>query len=331
MQLINRNSTALAHRPGTNRSGLAGALGLILILGWGCANQGLKLGATPDGQAPHGARAALIEHNKTAEAATPAELIAAGDSDRASGNYQKAHRAYVRAHLADPKDLKALERIAYLSLRSDPQDSSRLFQELLSESPGDASLFVGLAYAELHRGRMDAASAALDGALAIDAEYPAAHAAYAIVYDNRQEYPRAQASSQRATDTQEKPKPQLLNNLGVSNLLAGEPAAALDFLAEANRMDPSSALAANNLGLALGFLGRDQAAYDAFRLHGNRGDALNNLGLACYLRGDHESAREHFEAALLTGETDEVRVLHNLERLNSEAVAGVPALAGGWR
>jgi len=46
-------------------------------------------------------------------------------------------------------------------------------------------------------------------------------------------------------------------------------------------MDPNRQLAANNLGLALALLGRDQAAYDAFRLHGSRGDALNNLGLAC--------------------------------------------------
>jgi len=274
-----------------------------------------------DALAPHGARQTLLEHDKTAGAPSAGELIGAGDRERAIGDYPKAHRSYFRAHLADPENLVPLERIAYLSLRSSPANSAALFRELLDEDPDNASLLVGLAYAELGEGHMDEARLALDRAITIDPESSAAHAAYAVVYDILQEYPHASESNHRATLAVDKANLQILNNQGVSSLLAGDPEGATEFLYRASRLAPNSELAANNLGLALALQGRDQAAYEAFRLHGSRGDALNNLGLACYMRGDSQAARQHFEAALLSGETDDVRVLRNLERLDAPVAA----------
>jgi len=265
----------------------------------------------------HGARQTLLEHDKLAGAPSAAELIGTGDRERSIGDYSKAHRSYFRAHLADPENLVPLERIAYLSLRSSPANSAVLFRELLEEDPDNASLLVGLAYAELGDGHMDEARLALDRAITIDPESPAAHSAYAIVYDILQEYPHASESNHRATLATDKSNLQILNNQGVSSLLAGDPEGATEFLYRARRLAPNSELAANNLGLALALQAKKHAAYAAFRLPGSRVDALNNLGLASYMRGDSQAARRHFEAALLSGETDDVRVLRNLERLNS--------------
>jgi Flp pilus assembly protein TadD len=264
----------------------------------------------------HGARAALVATDRTAFAPSAMELMVVGDRERATGAYDRAHKAYVRAHFADRESLVPLERIAYLALRSDPARAEKLFHELLEEAPDDSSLLVGLAYSELAQGQSSEARRVLERALRSDPDSSAAHAALAIAQDTVHEFDRASASNTRAM-AGAPAKVQVLNNQGVSSLLAGRSEEAIGLLQRASRSDPDSRLAANNLGLALGLAGLDQQAYDAFRLHGSRGDALNNLGLVCFLRGDRDAARTHFEAALLSSETDELRVLRNLEILDA--------------
>ncbi len=267
--------------------------------------------ASPD----HGARAALVANDRVNRAPSQTELIDVGDRERAAGAYGRAHLAYVRAHFANEKELAPLERIAYLALRSNSVKAENLFRELLEESPDDPSLLVGLAYSELAQGESSRALATLDRALVVDPSSPAANAALAVTHDTLQDFGRASESNIRAMAASGA-SVQMLNNQGVSSLLAGRQEEASRMLRRANRIDPARRLAANNLGLALGLAGQDQEAYDAFRQHGTRGDALNNLGLICYLRGDWDEARTHFEAALLSSETDELRVLRNLERLD---------------
>lgn len=242
-----------------------------------------------------------------------------GDRERAAGAYDKANLAYLRAHFVDRDSLAPLERIAYLALRSDGLVASRLFRELLREAPGDASLHVGLAYSEIATGNVEDARVALERAIEVDPDSTAAHAGLAIVLDSLQEYELARASNARAMNRGQDGR-QVLNNLGISSLLAGRGEEAIAYLERASRLAPESALVANNLGLVFGLEGRDQAAMGAFLLHGSRGDALNNLGLVHYLRGDQSGARELFEEALLSNETNELRVLRNLERLDSVAV-----------
>jgi len=271
------------------------------------------------GSPDHGARAALVANDRTNRAPSPAELIDVGDRERAAGAYDRAHLAYVRAHFANQEELAPLERIAYLSLRSNPAEAENLFRELLEESPDNSRLLVGLAYAELAQGESREARVSLHRALVADPNSPAANAALAVTHDALQEFGQASEINRRAL-AGSGVSVQVLNNQGVSSLLAGRQDEAIRLLRRAGRMDPDSRLAANNLGLALGLAGRDQEAYEAFRQHGSRGDALNNLGFICYLRGDWDEARTHFEAALLSSETDELRVLRNLERLDASLV-----------
>ncbi len=264
----------------------------------------------------HGARAALVSNNRTARTPTPLELLDLGDRERAEGAYDRAHLAYVRAHFSDRAEIAPLERIAYLSLRSNSIKAETLFRELLEEAPDDPSLLVGLAYAELAQGDSREARAILERAVSIDPNSSAANAALAVTHDTLRDFDRASVSNSRAMAVSGD-SVQVLNNQGVSSLLAGKLGDAIRLLRRATSIDPDSRLAANNLGLALGLSGHDQEAYDAFRLHGSRGDALNNLGFVCYLRGDSHEARSHFEAALLSSETNELRVLRNLERLDA--------------
>ena len=261
------------------------------------------------------------------------ELITRGDTHRSGGERAKAHMAYLRAHLAQEESLVPLERIAYLVLREDPDRGAMLFGELIRDAPEDTSLQVGLAYAQIAKGDLVSARETLESALERDPASPAAHAALAVVQDRFGEHESARVSYERAGGSS-RSDAQLLSNVGISQLMAGHTTAAVATLDRARALAPTNPVVSNNLGLALGLEGRSRAAFRAFQYAGTRGDALNNLGYVHYLRGDYPTARALFEQALLSNDTEELRVLRNLERLdaappeNEDANPGVAGPAG---
>ena len=331
MRKKDRTSTNLA--AATRALALIALCGPALLSGPGCAStesarpgSGESSGFRSAGErlldsptADHGARDALVSNGRTQIKPSLNELMTLGDRERSMGDYKKAHLAYVRAHFSNKESLVPLERIAYLTLRSDPAAASRLFDELLAEASDDGSLLLGKAYSELAQGNIVSARATLNRAIRADPNSSAAHAALAIVHDTQRRHQAAMASNALASEASP-PTLQVLNNQGFSSLMAGHPRRAANFFRQANALSPESELAANNLGLALALQGYDEAAFEAFLLHGSRGDALNNLGLGCLLRGDSSKARKLFEEALLTSETDELRVLRNLERIDGLSV-----------
>lgn len=260
------------------------------------------------------ARQRALHAPETAPEDTPARHLQTGDAHRASGRNGEAHLAYVRAHFANREDLAPLERIAYLALREDPERARILFEELAADAPSSVSVRVGLGYALAATGELEAAQAQLRRAIEIDPDSQAALVTLGIVSDRIGDVETATGAYQQALEAGGQ-NAQILNNLGVSHLLADRPEAAVGFFKRARALQPRDAAVSNNLGLALGLLGRDTEAMTAFQRNGTEGDALNNLGLAHYLRGDFAGARILFERALLTDDTDELRVLRNLERL----------------
>ena len=248
--------------------------------------------------------------------ASSGDFLESGDRHRAHGDFERAHMAYLRAHLADQENLVPLERIAYLVLRNDSERALLLFRELEEEAPESSSLQVGLAYSQIAEGDLGTARATLERALSLAPDSAAAHAALAIVRDGSRDHDMARSSYERLVESGSQDQ-KLLNNLAMSKLLSGEREEAVALLEKARNLDPRNRLVANNLGLALGLEGYDRAAFDAFRRHGSVGDALNNLGFTRYLRGDYAGARGLFEEALLSNETDELRVLRNLERVEA--------------
>lgn len=91
---------------------------------------------------------------------------------------------------------------------------------------------------------------------------------------------------------------ELLNNLGVAQVLAGDLEAAVKTFSRAMQDARDPERSANNLGLLLVRLGRPAEALAAFRAGGNDARALNNLGYALYLQGDAPKAQALFEKAL---------------------------------
>lgn len=244
----------------------------------------------------------------------PARHLATGDVHRAQGRHDQAHRAYVRAHFADRESLVPLERIAYLALREDAEHARILFEELVTDAPNTPGLRVGLGYALAASGELEAARVQLEHAVELNPTSQAALVTLGIVSDRLGD-PEAAAQAYEGALAAGLTNAQVLNSLGVSHLLADRAEDAVNAFKHARALEPRNPILSNNLGLALGILGRDAAAMAAFKRTGSEGDALNNLGLARYLRGDLVGARTLFERALLTNETDELRVLRNLERV----------------
>ena len=277
---------------------------------------GARVGNRSFGEGPTLSRSDLRDDPASAD-----DFVESGDRHRAHGDFERAHMAYLRAHLADRESLVPLERIAYLVLRSDSERALILFRELEEEAPESSSLQVGLAYSQIAEGDWGGARVTLERALSLAPDSGAAHAALAIVRDGSREHEMAGSSYERLVEAGGQDQ-ELLNNLAISKLLSGEREEAVTLLERARILDPRNRLVANNLGLALGLEGHDRAAFDAFRRHGSTGDALNNLGFVHYLRGDYAGARGFFEEALLSNETDELRVLRNLERVEAAEFAG---------
>ncbi|MEN8183601.1 MAG: tetratricopeptide repeat protein, partial [Myxococcota bacterium] len=157
------------------------------------------------------------------------------------------------------------------------------------------------------------------------------------VYDRLGLREQARAELSRARELRPR-DPRILNNLGVSYLLAEDPESAERLLREAVLRDPHDRAARNNLGLALGLLGRYEDALASFREAGSEQAAQNNLGYCYFLTDRFEDAVFHYERALMAEGPDDLTVLGNLAaaraeqaqprepaRLESTAVAESPA------
>jgi len=302
----------------TKRKTLCYGAVLLLACSLGCAasNPMVEIRRTETFEKALARQHALYEPPAQPEnsVASLADHLTTGDMHRAQGLHDEAHMAYVRAHFSDREHMAPLTRIAYLALREDPERARILFEELLTEAPDAVEVQVGLGYALAASGKLEAARIRLQHALELDPASQAALVALGVVNDRMgdpetaaQAYERALAIGRESAE--------ILNNLGVSHLLARRPEDAVHAFERARASQPRDPVLSNNLGLALGLLGRDVEAMKAFQRAGSEGDALNNLGLAHYLRGDLAGARTLFERALLSNETDEMRVLRNLERV----------------
>ncbi len=268
-------------------------------------------------------RKAALEAPSQQRELSASEHLRTGDRLRDQGDISKAALAYLRANWAEGDAEKGTRRIAFLTLRKDPQKSLEIFQDLLVQDPDDPLLLTGLAVAQIERGKLDRARMALHEAL--DAAQEAGPRSQifeflGIVYDRMGRHEKAQGHYAKALEHRPSDA-RLLNNLGVSYLLDRkyeQAAAQLEEALDAGASDPALY---NNLGLAYGFSSRYSEAMRAFQRAGSQGDALNNMGYLLFLQGRHTKALDFYEKALLSHDTNERRVLENialLERVRAE-------------
>jgi Flp pilus assembly protein TadD len=262
------------------------------------------------------ARQAALQQPAASEEMSVADQLRNGDRFRDSGDDSKAYVSYVRAHWTDRDDPEPLRRIAFLTLRDDPQRAEQMFRELAEQAPEAAVLHTGLGMARLARDDLYGAVAALREAVALDPDSTAALSTLGVAYDRLGRHERAQESL-RAAWERSPDDLHTLNNLGVSYLLSRDYELAAETLQDAVARGSDDPAVHNNLGVALGLLGRHDESFDAFRASGSIGDAYNNLGYVLFLKGDYDAAIRSYEKALLSADTDERRVIRNLSQAES--------------
>jgi len=243
---------------------------------------------------------------------TVESYLSEGDGLRNAGDAARALWVYLKAHELDISDPRPLVRIAELHLGPDPERAVEIFSHLARQNDGCAAPLTGLGLAHLAQGDGAAAERVLRRALELDPDFPAAHNALGIVLEQRAAHDEARIHFARAIALQPSSY-EPLNNLGASYLATRENAQALRTLERAALLEARDPAVFNNLGVALGRLGRHDEAFKAFLRAGPEYAAWNNMGWVRYEQGDYSAAISAYERALLVARGEQrLEILRNL-------------------
>jgi len=245
------------------------------------------------------------------EAPSFEEKLEAAQRSHRAGDGEQAMRLYFDAFRLDPMDARTHAGIAYLQLARQPERAQEVLLQVIETNPDSTMAYVGLGLAKLAQGEADAAGAYLEQAIALSPDSANAHDAYAVVLEALQLYGDAQTHARLASEL----APQnsaIVNNYGISSLLAGDPKSAEKAFRSAISFESRDPAYRNNLGIALGRQGRYAEAMKAFRSAGSTQAAENNLGYAYYMNGLLDDAVAHYELALKAEGDEKLKILRNL-------------------
>ncbi|MFW5837332.1 MAG: tetratricopeptide repeat protein, partial [Desulfovibrionaceae bacterium] len=183
-----------------------------------------------------------------------------GDVYMSRGRRDMALAHYQRAAGKDPDNLGAALKHGYALLETDQVEQSLdVFNGVLSRQPEAAMAHAGAGMAYFRRGLDQQAKAHLRKAVALDGSLWRAHNVLGILLTRNQD-PEAALDSLGKAHGLVPDHPQVLNNLGVARMMAGDYPGAADALQQAARAGAVGEKTYNNLGIALARQGRfDQA------------------------------------------------------------------------
>lgn len=243
---------------------------------------------------------------------TVASYLNEGDRLRESDDAARALWVYLKAHELDSSDPRPLLRIAGLHLGAEPERALAIFSHLARRNDGSAAPLTGLGLAHVAQGDGAAAEKVLRRAVDLNPDFPAARNALGIVLEQRGAHDEARKHFVRAIALQPSSY-EPLNNLGASYLATRDNARALRALQRAALLEARDPAVFNNMGVALGRLGRFDEALEAFRRAGPEHAAWNNFGWVRYERGHYKAAISAYERALLVARGEQrLQILRGL-------------------
>jgi Flp pilus assembly protein TadD len=243
---------------------------------------------------------------------TVESYLSEGDGLRDGGDAARALWVYLKAHELDSSDPRPLLRIAGLHLGPEPERAVAIFSYLARQDNKSAAPLTGLGLAHVVQGDGAAAERVLRRAVEIDPDFPAAHNALGLVLEQRAAHDEARTHFARAIALQPSSY-EPLNNLGASYLATRENARALHTLERAALLETRDPAVFNNMGVALGRLGRYDEALEAFLRAGPEHAAWNNMGWVRYEQGDYSAAISAYERALLVARGEQrLEILRSL-------------------
>jgi Flp pilus assembly protein TadD len=199
--------------------------------------------------------------------------------------------------LTNPDDLDARLSLArHYTAAGFPDLAIEHYRLASSRWPDNADVAILLARALNASGASGQARAQIETFLATHPEAGADALSWAgILQDETRDY-AAGERSHRAAVSQREGSSSLHNNLGYNLLLQGRHAEAANEFRRALALDPQSAIARSNLGIALAE--NPAEAVNTWSSVTDAASAHNNLGAILIERGDYQGARRQLETAL---------------------------------
>jgi Flp pilus assembly protein TadD len=296
---------------------LLAATALALVFVTGCANEP----AQPQG--PVFAKHEPVDPAKIKETDKPRPLtfdeeIEMADRLRDSGQFPEAAWHYIRGLQLEGDNPLPRQRMGFLHLGEDTVRGEQIFADLTEQYPDMASAHLGLGLAHISLGQLDVARKSIERSLELEPESAIALTALGYIADLEGRHAEAQARYLAAREI-EPSRYEISNNLGMSYLMSEDFEAAAEAFNHAIHVYPRDPTVYNNLGVAMGRMGRYKEALEQLMRFSSRADALNNVGLISHLNGDDARAIKYYERSLLQGPTNRDVVLINL-RVSEDAL-----------
>ncbi len=226
----------------------------------------------------------------------PTTFIGRVDAALAASRIEEAGALIAGADASEPATRVALAKAEYALASNSLDDAAAGFTALLGEPAEAARAQQGLGLARLRQGKLAAAIAALDAAVAADPTLTRAWIARGVAADRVKDWPRADVAYAKAVELQ--PDSAIaLTNRGYSRLLRGRAAEAVADLQKAVAIDPKLEPARTDLEIARAMTGDYKGAF-AGSTKATLAHDLNTIGFAAMARGEYEVAEAYFTRAM---------------------------------
>jgi Flp pilus assembly protein TadD len=232
------------------------------------------------------------------EVSTEEQAFAKAESALSGGKTDRALFYYVKTLQYNKRHVKALEKIASIHNRNQHAELARnIYQEILSIENSNASANENLGLYYLENGQTAKAKELLALAVKSDNRAWKSHNGLGVIADLEHNSAAAIAHYEAAVAI-EPTNPMLLNNMGYSFYLAGNPLKAKQFFNQALSFNSKYKRAIHNLALIEIKRGAFPSAVALFNRVMTPHEALNNTGYLCMVNGQYDIAEEYFRRAI---------------------------------
>jgi Flp pilus assembly protein TadD len=243
-------------------------------------------------------------------------LVSAADATRSSEAYSEALLIYQQILVTDSKNEAALYGIAEcLFALGNAKEAKPIFDGLIEKKDYRNLAWQGKGLTELALGQRETSEEFLRKAVDADPTLWRSWNALGEIADSRHRSDEALASYARALEI--KPaSPAVINNIGYSKLLAGQPEQAIVEFRKALALDSSSATILNNLRLAMAASGSYAEAVKAAPRN-QTPVIFNNVGYVAMERGDYSVAQAYLVRAMEGSPSYDSVAAKNLDQLKA--------------
>ena len=262
-----------------------------------------------------------VVHEAAGNDVTAEQAVASGDQALALGDLDRAMFEYVRALEISGGDAATLNKIGALhSHLGNTQLAARAYALSLRFEPENAVALEGIGLLLLRERRYEDARKQLEAALEQEPQRWQSHNGLGMLADLDGEHVIAATHFRKALDnlsnaSARTDRARVLNNLGYSIYMSGDPAGALPYFYRALDNHLKFDLAWQNIGLVHAVQGNYDKALNAYMQVMSKPEAYNNLGFICMINKQYNNAEHYFRTAIRLSPSYYVKAHENLERL----------------